>query len=684
MSKKEDKKNSDKVKIIYPQSKKSKNKSYYDYSWWGEDDYDYSSGYSASSYWSSRWSGSSWSSYSVHGDGYKYQKILQEIFRSANVVRIIDPETGVEKKIEVKWSDGVTRNRIDSKEILLSPDVANTEYCKQASWTEDQLIDVLIGQALTEASIKVESSQDAQDMIDSITKEKHHKLAETLWYATETLNARESVLKEYPGFAAYFAANLKYHMDKEAKQNIEKELKAELNAENVLTSILWNMLHPSEKLDLPKEYKDIVNEAITNLQNVEDAKERAALATSIVEQLLTVSGEEDTDRSASDHSDSDNHYCSYAECECPEYKTYGECLCNCETCSESRKKKSSPNQGFKPGTNPGLDRQQFSEKVDNQTNPELSALEDNPEEGNPSDITHSSFNMNEQTIVTKIPTCSSLKTSYKKQVRVLQPKIQALRSRLKLKNEIAKLYEHGLKRGHIDEGSIYKLGFAKIGHQDDQIFERQEVHEGKKIAIGLLIDESGSMSGYRAETARDLAITLYNALADLNGVELVVAGHTGELESRYLPNGSTEIIGYDKMWMRHFVTPEYPGYPETLMNIQGIAQNLDGFAIEHLGKDLLRWFPDADTAKMLIHISDGLPGANHYGGAPAMDHMFRVSSFLRGKGCKVYGIGVDYAFTPAAGLRMYGANNWALIDNSLSIQVVSNLITKAIKESCKM
>src|SRR5690606_14022364 len=69
----------------------------------------------------------------------------------------------------------------------------------------------------------------------------------------------------------------------------------------------------------------------------------------------------------------------------------------------------------------------------------------------------------------------------------IRPLLEKTRAALSFRNEQEAMDELGLRRGHIDEGGLYKIAFG-----DPRIFARTEIKAQPKVHFGILVDESGS------------------------------------------------------------------------------------------------------------------------------------------------------------------------------------------------
>ena len=84
-----------------------------------------------------------------------------------------------------------------------------------------------------------------------------------------------------------------------------------------------------------------------------------------------------------------------------------------------------------------------------------------------------------------------------------------------------KVTYHGMRSGILDTG---KLAEAYQGVQT--VYQREGRVRSDRMAICVLIDESGSMYGEKIRAARDLAVLLNESVSTIPAIDLYVYGHT--------------------------------------------------------------------------------------------------------------------------------------------------------------
>lgn len=164
------------------------------------------------------------------------------------------------------------------------------------------------------------------------------------------------------------------------------------------------------------------------------------------------------------------------------------------------------------------------------------------------------------------------------------------------KNTIINIY--GCRQGLLDTTKI-----AEAIQGVPQVYYRSCEVKTSKVAVGVLVDESGSMRGERIDRAREAAILLNETLGSIPGVELFIYGHSAD----QFKAGNTEITIYRE-----------PGFNNkyALASISSKWENRDGIAILEVAKRIRKF---TNTPTLLFVLSDGSPSAFNYRGDEAMD-----------------------------------------------------------------
>lgn len=187
------------------------------------------------------------------------------------------------------------------------------------------------------------------------------------------------------------------------------------------------------------------------------------------------------------------------------------------------------------------------------------------------------------------------------------------------KSLIQKLKEE--RRGGKQTGLLMgrRLDTHALHRGDGKVFYKNALpNEIPELAVGLLIDESGSMScGDRSSYARAAAIILYDFCQALK-IPVMVYGHS---TGRY--SNSVELYSY----------AEFDSFDQDdkyrLMDIAARYNNRDGAALRYVAEQLSK---RAETVKILISVSDGQPADYGYGGTAAEEDLRGIKREYQRKG----------------------------------------------------
>jgi regulator of replication initiation timing len=137
-----------------------------------------------------------------------------------------------------------------------------------------------------------------------------------------------------------------------------------------------------------------------------------------------------------------------------------------------------------------------------------------------------------------------------------------------------------------------KFHAEKVVNRDFRYFENKTTKKSMpKLKVGLVIDESGSMSsGRRYEYARAAAITLYRIFEYVPNLDIAIYGHS--------TCGEVEIYDYADFGIK----PK--DVEKRLQNVSARGGNIDIVTVTAMAENLLK--QDADARVMFI-ITDGLP-----------------------------------------------------------------------------
>ena len=249
---------------------------------------------------------------------------------------------------------------------------------------------------------------------------------------------------------------------------------------------------------------------------------------------------------------------------------------------------------------------------------------------------------------------------YKEAKTRVKREISKLKKKIQLYGNSEKYTIRNQKRGKIDKRMLHRIPSGRM-----DLFKTEITKEDKPLDICLLVDESGSMGSYTMRHARDAAISIKEALADNEALNLWVFGHSADEDAR----GNTDMIEY---W-----SPSMKDRPMAMGGMRARYENRDGNAIVASADRVRSESEQPQAKKLMIVLSDGSPSADGYRGETAMKHTRKCVKNIESKGWDVIQVGF-------AGSRSYYMekmfSNWTYIDDTTKIgDKVSKIIRKVLK-----
>lgn len=251
------------------------------------------------------------------------------------------------------------------------------------------------------------------------------------------------------------------------------------------------------------------------------------------------------------------------------------------------------------------------------------------------------------------------KTLYMASYNRIRKYIPAISKILKGHNMDYKLIHRSMRSGILDTN---KLADAYQGVPT--VYLREGKVKTDKVSVCVLIDESGSMSGKRIESARDTAVLINEALKGVSNVELFIYGHSGD-NKRSL---STELFVYKE---RDY-SPRY-----SLGSVRAREQNRDGVAIFEVAQRVRK---QTKNLVLFFILSDGAPCAGHYGGTSAMEHVKSNVQKVEKMGMYVIQVCIYHSYDPSTMFK-----NFVVMDNMDSLPIeLGRAIKKATLSNSKV
>jgi cobalamin biosynthesis protein CobT len=204
---------------------------------------------------------------------------------------------------------------------------------------------------------------------------------------------------------------------------------------------------------------------------------------------------------------------------------------------------------------------------------------------------------------------------------------------------------HGHRSGKLDASNLTRLTF-----NDPRVFSRKHEATTKDVAVSLVIDMSGSMSGAKIHCAAQTAYALSSTLERLGIKHEVICFTTKDLdgkdmsadierEQRKLGIRYSRVEGLYMPVIRSFnerLTTEVRNRFAWLPHCGTMRNNVDGECVAIAGRRLLQ---RREAGKILIVLSDGYPAA--YGAHETLAPHLKETVAELSKRMRVVGIGIQ-------------------------------------------
>lgn len=169
--------------------------------------------------------------------------------------------------------------------------------------------------------------------------------------------------------------------------------------------------------------------------------------------------------------------------------------------------------------------------------------------------------------------------------------------------------ERGLYIGKVLDHHAYYRNNGKI------FCKRNNPEDGISIAVGVVVDESGSMIGERIMAAKLASMVVYDFCRALN-IPVCINGHA-KRGNCVVVNSYAEFDSVDG-------NDRY-----RIMGMRAGGCNRDGLAYRYMGQKLSQ---RPEDVKILIIISDGQPNDDGYGGSVARDDLRQAKTHFKMQG----------------------------------------------------
>lgn len=222
-----------------------------------------------------------------------------------------------------------------------------------------------------------------------------------------------------------------------------------------------------------------------------------------------------------------------------------------------------------------------------------------------------------------------------------------------------KLIHRSMRSGVLDTNKL-----AEAVQGVPSVYIREGEVKTDKVAICVLIDESGSMCGSRMQSARDTAVLINEAVGGVPQVELFIYGHSGD----DLRDRTTEIFIYREGRFH----PKY-----ALGSSKERCQNRDGTAIYETAKRVRSM---TKTPVIMFVISDGAPCAGGYGGDEAVRDVRNKVSLVEKMNFSVIQVCINHVYNPATMFKHY-----VILENMSTLAIdLGRIIKKAVVDNASV
>lgn len=205
------------------------------------------------------------------------------------------------------------------------------------------------------------------------------------------------------------------------------------------------------------------------------------------------------------------------------------------------------------------------------------------------------------------------------------------------------VWRPGLRKGKLNASSLARLTFG-----DDRVFRKREISTSKDVAVGLLIDCSGSMNyNMRIEKAA-LASYALSAVLDRMNISHEILGYTTQTSLPHEMRRDAEELGVGYSRTENLYMPIFKDFSERLTpdikrrlalfpDHLSLRENVDGECVEIATQRLLR---REESRKILMVLSDGEPLCPGNRGA-LRTHLKKVVNTATRAGVDIIGIGIE-------------------------------------------
>ena len=244
--------------------------------------------------------------------------------------------------------------------------------------------------------------------------------------------------------------------------------------------------------------------------------------------------------------------------------------------------------------------------------------------------------------------------TYDTSLRAVRKYIPAIANTLKNHCREYQVSYRGMRSGLLDTS---KIAEAYQGVQN--VYIRQGQVKSDKMAVCVLIDESGSMYGEKIIAARNLAVLLNEAVSTVPGIDLYIYGHTYGDRCRDSYREGEQVTEL-QVYREKGYAPK-----KALGSIEARSGNLDSFAIREAAARMKKF--TGGRKNLMFVITDGAPNERY-------EQLTNTVKQLEKQGMSIIAVCIEPSYDPS---QLY-THHVTMTDLSTLALNLGKMIKKAI------
>ena len=244
--------------------------------------------------------------------------------------------------------------------------------------------------------------------------------------------------------------------------------------------------------------------------------------------------------------------------------------------------------------------------------------------------------------------------TYDTSLRAVRKYIPAIANTLKNHCREYQVSYRGMRSGLLDTS---KIAEAYQGVQN--VYIRQGQVKSDKMAVCVLIDESGSMYGEKIIAARNLAVLLNEAVSTVPGIDLYIYGHTYGDRCRDSYREGEQVTEL-QVYREKGCAPK-----KALGSIEARSGNLDSYAIREAAARMKKF--TGGRKNLMFVITDGAPNERY-------EQLTNTVKQLEKQGMSIVAVCIEPSYDPS---QLY-THHVTMTDMSTLALNLGKMIKKAI------